>query len=69
MPVYDFKCNKCEHVFELIQKYLDPHPKCEKCEEPTIKIISSTTFVLKGDGWYKDGYSSSPGDSKKVSDK
>lgn len=69
MPLYDFKCSKCEHVFELIQKYLDPHPHCEKCGEPTIKIISNTTFILKGGGWYKDGYSSEAPDSKKVSDK
>ena len=56
MPLYDFKCTECEHVFEIIQKYTDPHPKCEECGEPTIRIISSTSFALKGDGWYKDGY-------------
>jgi putative FmdB family regulatory protein len=47
MPLYDFKCTECT----------DPHPKCEECGEPTIRIISSTSFALKGDGWYKDGYS------------
>ena len=56
MPLYDFKCTECEHVFEIIQKYIDPNPKCEECGEPTIRIISGTSFTLKGDGWYKDGY-------------
>ena len=56
MPLYDFKCTECEHVFEIIQKYIDPNPKCEECGEPTIRIISGTSFALKGDGWYKDGY-------------
>ena len=59
MPLYDFQCNECEHIFEVIQKYLDPNPQCEKCGEPTIKIISNTSFIMKGDGWYKDGYSKS----------
>ena len=63
MPVYDFKCTECEHVFEIIQKYTDPHPKCEECGEPTIRTISITSFVLKGDGWYKDGYSKPENDS------
>ena len=57
MPLYDFKCDECEHVFEVTQKHIDPSPKCEECGEPTIRIISNTNFVLKGDGWYKDGYS------------
>jgi len=56
MPLYDFKCTECEHVFEIIQKYIEPNPKCEECGEPTIRIISRTSFTLKGDGWYKDGY-------------
>lgn len=56
MPLYDFKCTECEHVFEIIQKYIDPNPKCKECGEPTIRIISRTSFALKGNGWYKDGY-------------
>tara|TARA_R110000824_G_scaffold244248_5_gene432996 strand:+ start:111 stop:296 length:186 start_codon:yes stop_codon:yes gene_type:complete len=57
MPLYDFKCTSCEHVFEIRQKYKDPSPLCEECDEPTERLISSTSFVLKGGGWYKDGYS------------
>ena len=57
MPLYDFQCNECKHLFVVLQKYVDPNPICEKCEEPTTKIISETSFILKGDGWYRDGYS------------
>ena len=57
MPLYEFKCKECEHVFEEIQKYTDPNPQCEKCDEGTEKFISQTSFVLKGSCWYKDGYS------------
>ena len=63
MPVYDFKCSECEYIFEITQKYLDPNPPCEKCGESTIRIISQSSFILKGDGWYKDGYSSNTSDS------
>jgi putative FmdB family regulatory protein len=59
MPLYEFKCKdkECEHIFEEIQKHTDPNPQCEKCEEETEKIISQTSFALKGSCWYKDGYS------------
>jgi putative FmdB family regulatory protein len=57
MPTYDFKCSECECVFEVFQKYSDENPPCEECGKETERLISRTSFVLKGDGWYKDGYS------------
>ena len=59
MPLYDFKCEECDYIFELIQKHSDDNPQCIKCAKDTKKIISKTSFILKGDGWYKDGYSKS----------
>ena len=59
MPFYDFKCNECTHIFEVLQKYSDDYPPCEKCDGDTERLISNTSFVLKGGGWYKDGYSKS----------
>lgn len=35
MPIYDFKCNKCSHVFEQFRKFSDKEPECEKCGAPT----------------------------------
>ena len=56
MPLYDFKCVECEHIFEKRQKYKDPNPECEECDAPTERLITNASFVLKGAGWAKDGY-------------
>jgi len=57
MPLYDFQCIDCEYIFEIRQEYSDLSPHCEKCNGPTERLITNTSFILKGDGWYKDGYS------------
>lgn len=58
MPIYEFKCQSCQEVFDLLMKLSDPHPEtCEKCGKgPVEKLMSLTSFHLKGGGWYKDGY-------------
>ena len=57
MPIYEYQCNGCEHEFQKLMKMSGPVPKCPKCDssEPK-KKISVGSFVLKGSGWYKDGY-------------
>ena len=59
MPIYKFKCSECEHEFTLIRKISDSSEViCECCSSSlTNKLVSSTSFSLKGKGWYKDGYS------------
>jgi len=66
MPLYEFCCIKCNSKKELVQKYSAPVPVCEDCEEPMFRMISSTTFVLKGEGWEKDGYSSNKQEQSKT---
>jgi len=58
MPTYAYKCEKCEHGFEVIQKMSDnPLIHCPACENETLrKVISNGNFQLKGKGWFKDGY-------------
>lgn len=58
MPIYEYKCNGCGEVFEAIQKFSDkPLKKCKLCGGKKVeKLISQSSFVLKGGGWYKDGY-------------
>ena len=69
MPTYDYVCNKCSHEFEVQQKMSDPAiTTCEKCGGDLTKIISSGNFVLKGSGWYADGYTSDKGGPKKPCD-
>jgi putative FmdB family regulatory protein len=56
MPIYEYKCNKCG-VFEVVQKITDaPLKKCPTCKGKAERQISSTSFVLKGSGWYVTDY-------------
>lgn len=59
MPIYEYRCQKCQYQFEEIQKMSDPPVAvCPKCNGQVERLISQTSFALKGQGWYKDGYSS-----------
>ena len=66
MPIYDYACQKCGHEFEREQRIVDdPVKKCPACGALKAKrLISKTSFVLKGGGWYNDLYSSSGGSAK-----
>lgn len=60
MPVYEYECKDCHKVFEIQQKMADaPLTVCPECEGVVKKLISSSSFQLKGGGWYADGYASS----------
>jgi putative FmdB family regulatory protein len=61
MPIYEYACDKCGHEFELEQRITeDPVKTCPRCRARKVKrLISQTSFVLKGGGWYSDLYSSS----------
>jgi putative FmdB family regulatory protein len=69
MPVYEYACEKCKHEFEAEQRISDdPIRTCPKCRARKVKrLISRTSFVLKGSGWYSDLYAS-PGAKKKDGD-
>ena len=57
MPVYEYKCSKCSSQFEKRQKFSDPPVKtCPDCGGNVEKMISSTSFSLKGEGWFNSGY-------------
>ena len=59
MPIYEYGCEKCGHAFELLQRVSDDPPTvCPECEHDGSikKLVSRTSFVLKGGGWYKDHY-------------
>lgn len=62
MPTYEYRCNACKREFEYQQRMSDDDlVTCEVCGEPKLeKLISRTAFQLKGGGWYKDLYASTP---------
>ncbi|QLA16786.1 FmdB family zinc ribbon protein [Desulfolutivibrio sulfoxidireducens] len=57
MPIYEYRCEGCGTVFEKIQKGFDEHPEsCPQCGGRAGRIMSNTSFVLKGSGWYVTDY-------------
>ncbi|HUU50329.1 MAG TPA: zinc ribbon domain-containing protein [Nitrospinota bacterium] len=68
MPIYEYKCNSCGHRFEKIQSFSDsPIEKCEVCNGKVSKLLSKSTFHLKGSGWYATDYAK-PLETKKKYD-
>ena len=54
MPIYEYQCDACGKAIEMQQKMSDPPPTtCEACGKgPMTKLMSRTSFILKGGGWY-----------------
>ncbi|WP_446010291.1 FmdB family zinc ribbon protein [Candidatus Electrothrix sp.] len=73
MPVYEYECPACEKVYEVHQGMNDsPLKACSVCGGDVKKLVSMSSFHLKGGGWYSDGYasgSSAQGDSQKAEKK
>jgi putative FmdB family regulatory protein len=71
VPIYEYQCSSCGEVFEAFQKVHDaPLTECKFCRGRVEKLISQSSFQLKGSGWYLTDYarksqpSSPPSDSK-----
>ena len=57
MPIYEYECAQCNKTFEVKQSITEaPLAACPDCGQPVRKLISASTFALKGGGWYADGY-------------
>lgn len=70
MPIYEYACQKCGDLLEIIQKFNDKPPaECSKCNGELKKVISNTSFVLKGTGWYKTDYASKPKKDRQMPEK
>lgn len=60
MPIYEYVCQKCGHHLEIMQKMSDkPLTRCPECRGRLEKVISQTSFQLKGSGWYVSDYGKS----------
>ena len=58
MPIYEYKCQKCNYEFEQLQKFSDsPLTQCPRCKGEIKKLVSHSSFHLKGSGWYLTDYS------------
>ena len=68
MPIYEYKCPKCGE-FEVTQRITeDALKKCPTCKSKVERLLSRTSFVLKGTGWYATDYASKTGGDAAKSD-
>jgi len=57
MPIYEYRCRKCNREFEVVQSITAPELKsCKFCKGPVTKLMSVSSFHLKGSGWYVTDY-------------
>lgn len=64
MPVYEYECSECRKTIEVQQKMVDaPLRNCPDCDGALKKLVSMSSFQLKGGGWYSDGYASTSASS------
>lgn len=62
MPIYEYECTKCGGIEEAIQKFSDrPLTKCSHCSGKLHKLVSHSSFHLKGTGWYVTDYANRSG--------
>lgn len=71
MPIYEYHCQSCDTIFDQFQKMNDPPPAhCPDCNGDKIKkLISMSTFHLKGTGWYATDYKSGSKNGSKTKTK
>jgi putative FmdB family regulatory protein len=62
MPIYEYECCKCGNQAQVLQKFTDaPLEECNLCHGRMKKLISQSSFHLKGTGWYVTDYASKSG--------
>jgi putative FmdB family regulatory protein len=64
MPLYEYRCETCGAVFEIIQKFSDtPLSVHEGCGGNVERLISPSALQFKGTGWYVTDYARKNGKS------
>jgi len=70
MPIYEYECTRCGRIEEALQKFSDkPLTKCKYCSGKLTKLVSQSTFHLKGSGWYVTDYAAKSRNDSKASAK
>ena len=65
MPIYEYTCCACGDTFEKLMSLNANPPNCPKCNAGKVrKLVSASSFVLKGNGWYRDHYGLKGGSKK-----
>ncbi len=69
MPIYEYRCKDCQQVFEEWCKHFEDggtERTCPVCKSQAQRIMSNTTFALKGGGWYVTDYGTHKGKSEAI---
>ncbi len=65
MPLYEYRCSKCEQKFEIIQKFADePLTLHEACGGAVERLVSAPALQFKGSGWYITDYARAGGNKQ-----
>jgi putative FmdB family regulatory protein len=57
MPLYEYRCESCDRIFEVMQKFSDaPLASCDICGAPVERLLSAPALQFKGSGWYITDY-------------
>ena len=64
MPLYPYRCTKCGHRFEKIQKFdAEPEKACPQCDGVLERLLTAPGLQFKGAGWYVNDYAGKSGGS------
>ena len=67
MPIYEYECEKCNRITEVLQGFNDqPLKRCKYCKGKVHRIISLSSFQLIGTGWYATDYAKNSGIPPKI---
>ncbi|MCK5720141.1 MAG: zinc ribbon domain-containing protein [Thiomargarita sp.] len=71
MPIYEYSCKECGHELEVLQKMNDALLKtCPVCKKDSLKkLISASSFQLKGSGWYETDFKNKKKPEKETTNK
>jgi putative FmdB family regulatory protein len=62
LPLYEYQCKACGHVFEKIKSFSDPEEKeCPVCKGEVERLLSAPAVQFKGSGWYVTDYAGKGG--------
>ena len=61
MPIYQYKCEQCDRRFSVKEDRMNTNRERDCIEIPfcsgrAIRVVAKSSFSLKGEGWFKDGY-------------
>ena len=61
MPIYDYRCDHCGHVFSQVQSFKDDAlTTCPSCGRRPRRVMTAPAIVFKGSGWYKTDSRTAP---------